>query len=404
MDYEHLPKEFEGIIEKTKYQAPNIDIEEDVKNYVEGVVKKPEEEREYLVKNFVDNTVRLALSEWKSKYRQNDEIIENIENHLKKNDKDTQHLNSQVDNLRKAEKSVKSEIFKDEKFLEDVERNSPKSSLNKRVTLYFLIIVAIGLAILTMYKFSLAMGHIKEEMSGEDLSAYQYILYGLGAFAILATAKIINVIYEKIYHSKIYFISIAASAVILSGFSVYSLASDQAFLNKKAQLVESKKNIDRKINRLTRGRHHTQSQNSNKLKHLTEKQKRLEQQLDNMKDEVIGLDKTMLILILFTEMLIGGTAWMYATDYSRYVKEEERTHAINTAKLHIEKNKKVLEDLSQQIKDKENEIEQIRLENHDLNRVLANIKTEQEIEDAIKKIVKNESDKALAYLWKISED
>ena len=416
MDYEHLPKEFEGIVEKTKYQAPEIDIKEEVESYVEGVIKKPEEEREYLIKNFIENKVKLVLSQWKSEYRQNDEIIENIEDHLKSNNEDTQKANKKINNLRNREKSVKSELHQNQKFIEDVEKNPPKSNLNKKVTLYFLIIVAVGLATLTAYKFSLAMGDIHSAMHNkEKLSLAQYIIYGFGAFAILATGKIINVIYEKINHSKKYFIAIATLAILLSGFSAYYLASDQAFLNQKTQLTTDLIKINNEISDLRNGQEsyeedsgETQaSNNSNDKGELTEllsRKKELEKNLKSMKKDVIGLDETMLILILFTEMLIGGTAWMYATDYSRYVKEEERMHAIKTTKEHIENNKNELVNINEEIKKTEDDIENLRLETHDLNRVLADIKTEKEIEKTIDLIIDNETNNALAYLWKASKD
>ncbi len=416
MDYEHLPKEFEGIVEKTKYRSPEVDIEEDVKNYVEGVAKKPHEEQEYLIKNFIANKVKLVLSQWKSEYRQNDEIIENIEDHLKSNSEDTQKINNKINNLRNKEHSVKSELHQNQKFIEDVEKNPPKSNLNKKVTLYFLIIVAIGLATLTAYKFSLAMGDIHSAMHNkEKLNLLQYIIYGFGAFAILASGKIINVIYEKINHNKKYFIIIASLAVLLSGFSAYYLASDQAFLNKKTQIATELTKIENEISDLRNGQEsyeedseNTQTSNntnnSSELAQLESKKAKINKKLDSMKEDVIGLDKTMLILILFTEMLIGGTAWMYATDYSRYAKEEERTHAIKTAKEHIENNKKELIKITEEIKALEDDIENLRLETHDLNRVLADIKTEKEIEKTIDLIVENETSKALSYLWKITED
>ncbi len=416
MDYEHLPKEFEGIVEKTKYRSPEIDIEEDVKSYVDGVVKKPNEEQEYLIKNFIENKVKLVLSQWKSEYRQNDEIIENIEDHLKSNSEDTKKINNKINNLRNKEHSIKSELHQNQKFIEDVEKNPPKSNLNKKVTLYFLIIVAIGLATLTAYKFALAMGDIHSAMHNkEKLNLLQYIIYGFGAFAILASGKIINVIYEKINHNKKYFITIASLAILLSGFSAYYLASDQAFLNKKTQIATELTKIENEISDLKNGQEsyeedseNTQttnnSSNNNELTQLESKKAEIKKKLDSMKEDVIGLDKTMLILILFTEMLIGGTAWMYATDYSRYAKEEERTHAIKTAKEHIENNKKELIKITEEIKALEDDVENLRLETHDLNRVLADIKTEKEIEKTIDLIIENETSKALSYLWKTIED
>ena len=399
--YKHLPKKFEGIVEDTKYIEPQIDIDEEVKEYIDGVVNNASDEQEYMVKQFIDSKVRLSLHQWQSKYRQNDEIIENMEEHISLNNKKIAELEDDKKDLQRKIKKIKSEIVENEKILEEIERVSPKPDTNKKGTLYFLIFVSIGLAILTAYKFSIAMGQISNAVEGHSLSWWQYIVYGLGALAILATGKIINTIYEKIHYNKKFFLTVASLAIIFSAFSVYYVASDKAFLNTKAQIQMDYNNVKEKIRDIEpEPGEEISDEDKALLDKLKIKEAALQKKLEGLKDSAVALDKVMLMLVLFTEMLIGGITWMYATDYSRLLNKDKRVHSIETIKQHIEKFIKEEADVNNKIAKIDEEIEQLRLENHDLHRVLANIKTEKEIEDIIELIIKDEANMALSYLWK----
>lgn len=423
MPYKHLPKKFQGIVEETNYIKPEINIDEDVREYIDGVVTNPSDEQEHLVKKFTESKVMLALHDWRSRYRQNDEIIENMEAHHTSNEQNILDLENEKKDFQRKLKKIKSEKHENEKHIEDVERSTPSSDINKKGTLVFLILVAVGLAILTAYKFATAMGAIASETGGHTLGnigTVQYILYGLGALAILATGKIINVIYEKIHYSKAFFLTVATIAVLLGGISAYYLADDKAFLNTKAYIATDIEALDTSIAKVTKKLDKVQddlaySQRKGKsttaleqklkklqgnLKQLNEKYKVSQDNMKSMKTDAIGLDKIMLILILFTEMFVGGVAWMYATDYTRYVNEDKRNHTLNSVKKHIDQFDDREKNILEKIEDIDNEIENIRLENHDLHRVVADIKTEKEIDDIIKLIIDDETNMALSYLWK----
>jgi len=421
MPYTHLPKKFEGIAEATDYQKPEIDIDDDVRAYIDGVVNNPSDEHEYLVKKFTESKVILALNDWQSKYRQNDEIITNMEDHHASNDKKIEDLEKEKDELQKKLQKVKSEKHENEKHLEDINHATPTSDLNKKGTLVFLILVAIGLAVLTAYKFATAMGAISASIEGHTIiTTSQYILYGLGALAILATGKIINVIYEKLHYNKGFFLSIAILSIVFAGASAYYLADDKAFLNTKTYINsdvpklqkifdKSKKKFDEEVDELS----YAQSKGKpiqdieKRVNELKVKKDKAEKELNSIKNrqksmqsDAISLDKVMLILILFTEMLVGGVAWMYATDYTRYIKEDKRTHSLDTITKHIANYEEKIVSILSQVTTLEEKIEEIRLENHDLHRVVSNIKTEKEIEDVVKLIIDDETNMALSYLWK----
>lgn len=125
MPYKHLPKKFEGIVESTNYEKPSVDIGDEIKEFVDGVVRNPSDEHEYLVKQSVENSVSLALHDWKIRYRQNDEIIENIEDHHTSNKEKIKDLESAKENEEKKLKKLKSEKHENEKHIEDVGRVTP---------------------------------------------------------------------------------------------------------------------------------------------------------------------------------------------------------------------------------------------------------------------------------------
>jgi len=409
MSYDNLPENFQSLIEKASYEAPNIDIENDVREYVDGVVNNPSEEQEHLVKQFIKNKVTLSLHDWKSKYRQNDEIIENMEKHVLNNDKKIENLEKEKKDLQLKIKKINSSKHENEQYIQEYEKVAPTGDINKKFTLIFLITVAVGLAILTAYKFATAMSAIDIATSGEsDISITKYILYGLGALAILATGKIINVIYEKIGYNKKFFLTVASLAIILSFVSAYYLASDKAFLKTKTEVTKDINTLKTDIKALEEDLEiepgetldDTDIKNQKILEELKVKKKQLEEKEKGMKTEAIELDQAMLILILFTEMLIGGTAWMYATDYTRYLDSDKRSHSLQAIRNHIDSSEDNAQQLLVKIEDLEDQIKKIRLESHDLHIIIADIKTEQEIDEIIDLIVEDETNKALSYLWK----
>lgn len=247
MNYKNLPKRLQETIKEADYQEPQINIEKEVHVYVDGVIKNPDDEQEHLVKKFVESKVNLTLHSWKSRYRQNDEIIENIEARIKSNEEDIAELESEKKDLNKKVKKIKSTKHENEEYIEDIERVAPSSDINKKSTLIFLIIVALGLAILTAYKFSTAMNAISVELDDQSLGIVQYIIYGLGSLAILATGKILNVVYEKINYSKTFFLSVSATAIVLAAFTAYFLAGDKAFLNTKQVATTGMEKIENDI-------------------------------------------------------------------------------------------------------------------------------------------------------------
>lgn len=121
--------------------------------------------------------------------------------------------------------------------------------------------------------------------------------------------------------------------------------------------------------------------------------------MTKMRKDAISLDKIMLVLVLFTEMFVGGVTWMYATDYSRYLTFDKRSHSIEAVKQHISSSATNENLVLAKIKEIEEKIEDLRQENHELHNVAGSIKTEKEIDDIISLIVDNETNMALAYLW-----
>jgi len=415
MPYKHLPKQFEGIVETTEYRDPKIDIGEEVDEFIEGVTSRPQEEQEHMVKEYIEDAVPLALNTWKTGYRQNDEIIKNMENHHTANEKKIDTHASNIEELTREKESIKSEKYSDEKELKKLKKRTNNKEPYKKFTIVFFLIGAFALALLTLSEFSHAMSALNEALSGEKATTSTVVVFAFGAAGLLMGGKLVAVLYEYINYNRIFFISIISAALVMIGVSAYVTATGKAFADHKMQVSQDINKTTTKLATLMEDDDYDERDDDGELtessKLIAKKIKTNQQALDsNMKKEVelknqaIGLNQNMILLILLTELFIGGVIWMYITDYSRRTNKNKTDHEIAVIEGHMENMDAEINKKESEIEDEEEKIEHLRLENHDLHRVVSLIKTEEEIDSIENRIIGKETKKALSKLWKANKD
>jgi len=403
-----------------EYEKPSYDIAADLDGFLEGVKNAAEEEREVKVTAYIKNKMQLILLDWKTRYRQNDEIIANIENKSSFDEQAFKEKVAEEKSLRKKIKGLDASLYKANSEIMDFERMNPEDKGgNKKITLIFFFIIAAALGIVSAYKFAMALSQIEMQLmvqttvdavTDNSPGLFKIIIFTLASFSILAGGKIISTIYEKLNYNKMFYLTFAGLAIITIVFSAYFLAQDKAFMNEKAivdnyslqaklQLKDINKQLarpgKRKVMGDAREKLETEKNELNaKIETLTEKSR-------EATNEAIGLDKISVILIVLTEIFVGAVAWMYAIDYERLKNSNTREHSISILKKHMSDYNAEKVQVNENLEQVAEKMLELKQELHRLNLVLSKIKTENEIDELTTLIINDEVNNALGKLWRI---
>ncbi len=428
----------ENILKLAEYVEPQFDIENDVNEMIAGIQTQPKDEQSSLLKKFISNKIILSLTEWRSRYKQNDHVIKNIQNKISGEEKRAEYLRSEINRYEEKITSNHSRIFEIKESIKDYERiKADKVDLSKKFNLIFFIFVAIALAIVSGYKFAYANIQIEnvqhatlggKHLEGMDLYL-KYFLYSMASFVVLATGKILATIYEKINFNKAFFLSIASLAVVLGVISAFYLAKDNVFLSdyqiavsEKISLNDSLHNNDNGLlteieqsqnningakasqepdaNETIKSETAKIAKNELKVKEIENKIKILEQKITKEGSDANELNGLTLLIVLISEMLVGAVTWMYAVDYSRYQDNDKRKHSIESFNAHLAQYEDETEYLNGELKKVQEELIVVMEELHRLNLIISKIKSIEEIEMIQSLIIDTESSKALAKLWR----
>jgi len=397
------------MLKMAEYEKPEIDeLKNEIFSYVNELKNSdiPDKNKQVHLKEFTDNKLSIFFNEYKSRYRQNDEIIENIENKIK-------YDTSSLKDLEEKIKSKKNEIeyLQQEKEVIENEKNNllsykgEKPTLYEKFTLIFFLLIAIGLAILSAYEFSITLNKIEalsenKDIANTHISVFKFILFMFGSFSILIASKAISLIYEKFNYSRKFFIIIVSLSILLAFSSALLLSFDKAFLSERGNLINKITTIQKQIDKINEQAALT-GQNLNdfpQVKNLKKELKELNIKLEKYNKKAIMLYMLVTILILISEIFAGATAWSYISEYDKKYSKYNRSQKKLENKLKDIENdekeaKKILEKLEKEYIDLKTEI-------HRLNLVLSKIKTEEEIENIIQNYKNSIYQEALTKLLK----
>jgi hypothetical protein len=159
--------------------------------------------------------------------------------------------------------------------------------------------------------------------------APEYAVYGLGVVMFLLAGKIISVIYEKLHHSSVFFISVSViclgavfGSVVLIG-SVSSSSNELALL--QAAAVEGNDLLGEACPPPDTPRDGLSASCLIKAEN-TEKQEKI-------RDAISQNGFYMILAVLLGEILIGGVAWMLASEYHEKREVEAGRNVSKKGKL-----------------------------------------------------------------------
>lgn len=93
---EEVYEQLKTSCEKIKFEKPNLDIDDNLKKYVESLEFEEAHTREISLQEHIESTIKPSLLEWKRKYAGNNQVL--------------QQIRTQINNLKNYNKNIKIEI------------------------------------------------------------------------------------------------------------------------------------------------------------------------------------------------------------------------------------------------------------------------------------------------------
>jgi chromosome segregation ATPase len=383
------------MLKMAEYEPPKLDsVKEEIKQYTQKLKNSemPDKNKTSLLKDYIHQKLSLVFNEYKSRYRQNDEITENINKNidysvkeLEKIEKEIEEKEKEIDYFEIEESSINKEID-NLKF-----HNKDIPTKYEKFTVWFFIVMALGLAVLSAYEFSYSLAKIEAISRNQDINNvqipwYKYLLFLFGSFAILIASKSINLIYEKFNYSRKFFITIASLAVFLAVSSITMISFDKAFLTNVGDIKQEINYLNKNLQDLN-NEIYLYSQQGQDVTELKKEIKEKEEKLKKLKEEIhkknlksIKLDMFATFILLIAEIFAGATAWMSVSEYDLKYNKNSTTTLLKTYQDKLKQIEQQKEKTLQEIEKLKNEYIKLKEEIHRLNLILSKIKTEDEIE------------------------
>jgi uncharacterized membrane protein (DUF106 family) len=383
------------MLKMAEYEPPKLDeTKEEIKKYVNSLKKSdvPDKQKHSLLKDYINQKLSLVFNEYKSRYRQNDEIIENINDKIKYDTEELNKLEKKIEEENKNLEYLDSEEIITQKEIKEIQTHeNVKPTLYEKFTAVFFIIMALGLAVLSAYEFSISLAKIEALANGKELNdihipVIKFILFLFGSFSILIASKAINLLYEKFNYSKKFFITVVSLSVILAISSAVMLSSDKAFITGVYNLKQEIKKVETKKNELSdlkeSGEEFT-AEDEAQLKKYENKLNELRKKLKEANKKSVELDFLASIIILIAEMFAGATAWMYISEYDLKFNKHSQNSILKNLEETLQNIEKEKQETQEKIENLKNEYIKTKEEIHRLNLILSKIKTEKEIEQIL---------------------
>ncbi len=133
------------------------------------------------------------------------------------------------------------------------------------------------------------------------------LIYGLGVVMFLLAGKVVSVIYEKLDHSRVFFLFCSVLCIVNIFGSIYLISEVSAKTGKLSDLINSEPIFTPQQRILCSRPNATQA--------ICTEYAEWKQERDMLQESVGDVRFLMTIIILSAEIFLGSVAWMLASEY-----------------------------------------------------------------------------------------
>ena len=158
---EQLEKSYENV----GFEHPIIDIDNDLSEFVQSLEHDSDHERKNLVTEWVEAEVRPMLSEWKGKYSQNSNLLDNANTETSKLAQAKKTDQTNITNMQSKIGDLQDKLKRKE---EEIEENNRTAQKNKKIDIKYermkavmFLVISFIIAIGTYFYFAQAQVNIK---------------------------------------------------------------------------------------------------------------------------------------------------------------------------------------------------------------------------------------------------
>lgn len=120
---EEVYEQLKSSCEEVKFEEPKIDIDDNLENYIESLEYIEPHEREILLQEHIEHTIKPSFLQWKRQYAGNNTLLQNIRTQINNLKTYNNNLKTSINNLRNKITDGYNEIALKNEQINDAEHN-----------------------------------------------------------------------------------------------------------------------------------------------------------------------------------------------------------------------------------------------------------------------------------------
>lgn len=342
MSYETFVQEVKKQCEALRSEAsklyvdpPKVDLSSEVDEFCDSLKYLDDDERECKLKDFIRPTVEHEVEKWQSQFSHAQSSLVRLHDLIDDVDREKRNLEVEVSTINQEKSDLKTKRASSERKLDKIRADAvgvkPITPYSK-MSYQMFIVGTLIIGVLTAWYYLTTQLQVQfaqdpEQIPGADrfpgtIEFLKYkpenLIYGLGVVMFLLAGKVISVIYEKLDHSRVFFLVCSVLCIASIFGSVYLISDVSAKTGRLADLVNSEPSLTPQQVAICR---------SNPTQSICTSVDEWQQERDAVQQSVGDVRFLMTMVILLAEIFLGSVAWMLASEYHEKRMGESNTLA-----------------------------------------------------------------------------
>lgn len=343
MSYETFVQEVKKQCEALRSEAsklyvdpPQVDLSTEVDEFCDSLKYLDDDERERKLKDFIRPTVEHEVEKWQSQFSHAQSSLVRLHDLIDDVDREKRNLEVEVSTINQEKSDLKTKRASSERKLEKIRAEAvgvkPITPYSK-MSYQMFIVGTLIIGVLTAWYYLTTQLQVQFAQNPDLIPGVdrfpgtieflkhkpENLIYGLGVVMFLLAGKVISVIYEKLDHSRVFFLACAALCLISIFGSVYLISDVSAKTGRLADLTNSEPVLTPQQSILCSRPNATQA--------FCTEYTEWQQERDALQESVGDIRFLMTMVILSSEIFLGSVAWMLASEYHEKRMGESNTLA-----------------------------------------------------------------------------
>lgn len=315
---------------------PKVDLSAEVDEFCDNLKYLDDDERERKLKDFIRPTVEHEVEKWQSQFSHAQSSLVRLHDLIDDVDREKRSIEVEVSTINQEKSDIKTKRASSERKLDKIRADAvgvkPITPYSK-MSYQMFIVGTLIIGILTAWYYLTTQLQVQFAQNPDLIPGAdrfpgtieflkhkpENLIYGLGVVMFLLAGKVISVVYEKLDHSRAFFLTCATLCLLSIFGSVYLISDVSAKTGRLSDLTNSEPVLTPQQGILCSRPNATQSFCSGYAE--------WQQERDVLQKSIGDIRFLMTMVILSAEIFLGAVAWMLASEYHEKRMGESNTLA-----------------------------------------------------------------------------